>query len=102
MISMRSSRRCSLRACLPHRSIPSDRLVKDPHIAVAREMFVDVEHPKAGKTKLTGAHIKLGVDAPLGSKRPHRFSASTTTKCSAICLGLAADNMAQLRSEGVI
>ncbi|WP_353095469.1 CoA transferase [Tissierella praeacuta] len=36
-----------------------DRLVKDPHIAVAREMFVDVKHPVAGETTLTGNHIKL-------------------------------------------
>ena len=41
-----------------------DRLVKDPHIAVAREMFVDVEHPKAGVLRLTGAHIKLTETPP--------------------------------------
>ncbi|MGB4438404.1 MAG: CaiB/BaiF CoA-transferase family protein [Sedimentibacter sp.] len=36
-----------------------DRVVKDPHIAVAREMFVEVQHPVAGKTVLTGDHIKF-------------------------------------------
>lgn len=36
-----------------------DRLVNDPHIAGARQMFVDVEHPVAGSTKLTGSHIKF-------------------------------------------
>ncbi len=36
-----------------------DRVVKDPHIAGAREMFVENEHPVAGKLKLTGNHIKL-------------------------------------------
>lgn len=36
-----------------------DRVVKDPHIAKAREMFVEVEHPVAGKTTLTGDHIKF-------------------------------------------
>lgn len=36
-----------------------DRVVKDPHIAGVREMFVDVEHPVAGKMKITGSHIKL-------------------------------------------
>jgi len=36
-----------------------DRVVKDPHIAVAREMFVEVNHPVAGKTVLTGDHIKF-------------------------------------------
>jgi len=36
-----------------------DRVVKDPHIAGAREMFVETEHPVAGKIKLTNNHIKL-------------------------------------------
>ncbi len=36
-----------------------DRVVNDPHIAGAREMFVDVEHPVAGKMKITGNQIKL-------------------------------------------
>jgi crotonobetainyl-CoA:carnitine CoA-transferase CaiB-like acyl-CoA transferase len=36
-----------------------DRVVKDPHIAGAREMFVEIDHPKAGKLKMTGNQIKL-------------------------------------------
>jgi len=36
-----------------------DRVTKDPHIAAAREMFVEVEHPKAGKMRITGNQIKL-------------------------------------------
>lgn len=36
-----------------------DRVVADPHIAVAREMFVEVEHPVAGKMKLTGNQLKF-------------------------------------------
>lgn len=36
-----------------------DRIVKDEHIAGAREMFVEVEHPVAGKTTITGDHIKF-------------------------------------------
>jgi crotonobetainyl-CoA:carnitine CoA-transferase CaiB-like acyl-CoA transferase len=34
-------------------------IAKDPHIAGAREMFVEVDHPKAGKLHLTGCHIKF-------------------------------------------
>lgn len=41
-----------------------DRVVKDPHIAGAREMFIEVEHPIAGKMKITGNPIKLGTDNP--------------------------------------
>ena len=36
-----------------------DRVAKDPHIAGAREMFVEIEHPVAGKFKITGNQIKL-------------------------------------------
>ncbi|MBQ2062884.1 MAG: CoA transferase [Oscillospiraceae bacterium] len=36
-----------------------DRVAKDPHIAGAREMFVEVDHPVAGHMKLTGNQIKL-------------------------------------------
>ncbi|OPL09478.1 MAG: carnitine dehydratase [delta proteobacterium ML8_F1] len=36
-----------------------EQVVNDPHIAVAREMFVDIEHPVAGKLKITGSHLKL-------------------------------------------
>jgi len=41
-----------------------DRVIKDPHIAGAREMFVDMEHPVAGKLKVTGSHIKLSETKP--------------------------------------
>lgn len=36
-----------------------DRVVKDPHIAGAREMFVEVDHPVAGKLRVTGNQIKF-------------------------------------------
>jgi crotonobetainyl-CoA:carnitine CoA-transferase CaiB-like acyl-CoA transferase len=36
-----------------------DQVTKDPHIAGAREMFVEMEHPIAGKLKITGNQVKL-------------------------------------------
>ncbi|WP_392439309.1 CoA transferase [Edwardsiella piscicida] len=39
-----------------------DRVVNDHHIANVREMFVDMEHPIAGKIKVTGNPIKLSED----------------------------------------
>lgn len=41
-----------------------DQVVADPHIAGDREMFVEVEHPVAGVTKLTGCHIKMTDTMP--------------------------------------
>lgn len=51
-----------------------DRVAKDPHIAGAREMFVDSEHPVAGKVKLTGSQFKFSN---------HKFS----VRCPAPLLG---------------
>ncbi len=48
--------------CAPINNI--EQVVKDPHIADAREMFVEVEHPNAGKIKITGSHIKLYETKP--------------------------------------
>lgn len=39
-----------------------DRVVSDPHIAGAREMFVNMVHPIAGDIKITGNPIKLSDD----------------------------------------
>ena len=36
-----------------------DQVVKDPHIAGDRKMFVETEHPVTGKITLTGSHLKL-------------------------------------------
>jgi crotonobetainyl-CoA:carnitine CoA-transferase CaiB-like acyl-CoA transferase len=36
-----------------------DKIVKDPHFVDARKMFVNVEHPVAGHTTLTGDQIKF-------------------------------------------
>ena len=35
------------------------QVTEDPHIAGAREMFVELEHPVAGKMKVTGNQIKF-------------------------------------------
>lgn len=36
-----------------------DQVVIDPHIAGAREMFTECEHPVAGKVRLTNSHLKF-------------------------------------------
>ncbi|MEG2347521.1 MAG: CoA transferase [Cetobacterium sp.] len=45
-----------------------DKVVTDPHI-LSREMFVEVEHPIAGKMKLTGNHLKFS-ETPAVIKTP--------------------------------
>ena len=46
-----------------------DRVAKDPHIAGAREMFVDLEHPVAGKMKVTGNQLKF-TNRPVHIDKP--------------------------------
>lgn len=49
-----------LKAGIPSSPVNTiDRVVKDPHIAGAREMFVEMEHPVAGKIKVTGSQLKF-------------------------------------------
>lgn len=78
-----------------------DRLVTDPHIAGARQMFVDMEHPKAGKTKLTGCHIKLSA-TPAHLRSPAPQLGEHNAAVFGDLLGLTADELAQLQLDGVI
>lgn len=78
-----------------------DRLVVDPHIAVAREMFVDVNHPVAGKTKLTGCHIKLGA-TPARIAAPAPLLGQHNELVFAGLLGFDGERLASLREAGVI
>lgn len=78
-----------------------DRIVKDPHIADAREMFVEVDHPVAGKTKITGNHIKFSdkkaqVQAPAPTLGQHN------EEVYGQYLELDAAALKRLAEEGVI
>ena len=55
-----------------------DRVTQDPHIAGAREMFVDIEHPVAGKITMTGNQVKF-TRRPSECLRPRLVN--TITKC---------------------
>jgi len=77
-----------------------DRVVKDPHIAGAREMFVEVEHPVAGKTTLTGDHIKFSdkkaeIRTPAPTLGQHNFSVYESL------LGLSEEKIKKYIEKGV-
>jgi len=78
-----------------------DRLVNDPHIAVAREMFVDLEHPKAGPMKLTGAHIKL-TGTPASLRTPAPLLGQHNQEIFGGLLGMAAESIKELQKEGIV
>lgn len=78
-----------------------DRLVNDPHIAGAREVFVDIDHPVAGKTKLTDNHIKLGT-TPARTATPAPLLGQHNEAVHAGLLGVKGEQLASLRRTGVI
>jgi formyl-CoA transferase len=78
-----------------------DRLVNDPHIAKSREMFVDVEHPKAGKTRLTGAHIKLS-NTPARITTPAPLLGEHNERVFAGVLGLSAARLGEMCRNGIV
>ncbi|GHV52267.1 CoA transferase [Deltaproteobacteria bacterium] len=78
-----------------------DKLVADPHIAGAREMFVEVDHPKAGKMKITGAHIKM-TDTNPSVRVPAPLLGQHTEEVYGDLLGLSPEQIAGYRKEGVM
>ncbi|MDR0466471.1 MAG: CoA transferase [Deltaproteobacteria bacterium] len=78
-----------------------DKLVDDPHIAGAREMFVEVEHPIAGKMKLTGSHLKFS-DTKTSIRTPAPLLGQHSEEVYKELLGLNAQQLARYKEDGVI
>ncbi len=78
-----------------------DQLVKDPHIAKAREMFVDVKHPKAGDTTLTGCHIKL-YDTKPEIKTPAPLLGQHNEEVYCGWLGYSKEKLERLKEQAII
>lgn len=74
---------------------------EDPHIAGAREMFVQTEHPKAGPIKLTGSHIKLSDTKP-AIRTPSPSLGQHNEEILTGMIGLTAQEIQELKDGGVI
>lgn len=77
-----------------------DRVVNDPHIAGAREMFVECDHP-IGRFKITGNQIKLS-NKPIREFRPAPLLGQHTEEILCEKLGYTAEQVRQLKEEGVL
>ena len=77
------------------------QVVADPHIAGAREMFVDIEHPVAGKMKITGSHIKLS-ETPPSIRKPSPALGENNSEIYGGRLGLSEVELQVLKDEKVI
>ena len=78
-----------------------DQVVADPHIAGAREMFVETVHPKAGPIKLTGSHIKFS-ETKTSIRTPSPALGEHNSAVLSSLLGLSASEIQSLKEEGVI
>ncbi len=78
-----------------------DRVVKDPHIAGAREMFVEVDHPVAGKNKITGNHIKFS-DLKADIRMPAPVLGQHNDEVYSELLGLSEEKIQELKDNKVI
>lgn len=85
--------------CAPIYTI--EQVANDPHIAGAREMFVKVEHPKAGSTTLTGSHIKLS-ETKASIRTPSPDLGQHNEEVLSSMLNMSGEEIAALKAEGVI
>jgi crotonobetainyl-CoA:carnitine CoA-transferase CaiB-like acyl-CoA transferase len=78
-----------------------DKVVTDPHIADAREMFVNLEHPLAGDMKICGNQIKLS-NTPVNFERPAPLLGQHTHEILKEILNIEEDEYNTLKKEGVL
>jgi len=76
------------------------QLFSDPQVA-AREMIVEVDHPTAGRIRLTGIPAKFSR-TPGRVQAPPPLLGEHTEEILTGLLGYSADAIARLRAEGVI
>lgn len=78
-----------------------ERVARDPHIAGAREMFVEIEHPKAGKLRLTGSHLKLSA-TPVSFRNPSPMLGQDNQEVFGSLLNMSEQEVAALKENGII
>ncbi|MBJ7596604.1 MAG: CoA transferase [Candidatus Nephthysia bennettiae] len=77
-----------------------EQVYKDEHV-LARQMLVEVDHPRAGRVKDIGIPVKLSA-TPGGIHRPAPVLGQHTEEVLTLLLGLPAEEVARLRDLGVI
>lgn len=76
------------------------QVVNDPHIAIDREMFVDIKHPNAGELKITGNHIKLSA-TPALIRTVSPMLGENNKEVYINHVGLSEEEFKELNDEGV-
>jgi formyl-CoA transferase len=77
------------------------RVCSDPHIAGARGMFVEVDHPKAGRMRITNSALRLSeTDARVRSPAPMLGEHNRAVYIDA--LGYSEDELLALQADEII
>jgi len=85
--------------CAPVRT--TREVVNDPHLR-ARGLWVDVEHPRRGKTRVPISPIRFHGSGPAAVARPAPLLGQDTDRVLSELLGLSADELARLHAARVI
>lgn len=76
-----------------------EQVVKDPHTK-AREMFIDIEHPKAGKMTITGSQLKLS-ETPVSIRTPAPALGQDNDAVYGDWLNMTTEEIDAYRNEGI-
>lgn len=76
-----------------------EQVLGDPH-TLAREMVIEIDHPKAGRIKSLGSPVKLSR-SPLGTPRPAPLLGEHTDAILGE-FGIEPERVAELRERGVV
>ncbi|MEE3362495.1 MAG: CoA transferase [Anaerovoracaceae bacterium] len=78
-----------------------DQVAADPQIAGDREMFVEVDHPKAGRMKITGNQIKL-KNHKIDEFRPAPLLGADNAEVLGRLLGYSEEEVERLEKDGAL
>lgn len=78
-----------------------ERIMKDPHIAEAREMIVDLHHPVIGDMKVNGNPVKL-MGTKVEIKTPAPGLGEHNVEVYSEILGLSESEIKELEEKGAI
>lgn len=78
-----------------------DRVVKDPHIAGAREMFPTIRHAVLGEIRITGSQLKMS-GTPTGVRRLAPNLGENNADIYGKMLGLSEEEQNLLKKSGII
>ncbi len=76
-------------------------VTKDPQIAGDRKMFIEEEHPRIGKLKVTNSHIKM-TETEVGFRTPPPDLGQHNEEIYQGLLGMTEEELAALAEEKVI